>query len=405
MPTDDPAFVMLADLLEESHLVTLEQVPGLVERCAAAAGFSEVLILLADLREETLVALHPGGVRSLPVDASLAGRSFRDVTLIASRRGESRHVWIPMLDGTERVGVLGVTAPDDEKPTMCRLRALASLVALTLVSKRPHSDTYHRLVRTRPMTVASEVVWPLMPPLTFATDNLVLTAVLEPAYEIGGDAVDYAIAGDVVHLSMFDAMGHDQSAGLTVALATGACRNHRRRGHGLVDTSVAVDQVIGEQFGGRRFATGVLADLDYRTGRLSWVNRGHPPPLLIRQSRWLRQLRCSPAPPMGFRLPTTPVLCHEQLEPGDRLLFYTDGIVEARDPQGREFGLRRFADFVIRREADGCPAPETLRRLMRTVLEHQRGRLQDDASALLVEWQHEREQSLLAHHSIGGIDR
>jgi hypothetical protein len=405
VPTDDPSFVMLADLLEESHLITLEQVPGLVERCAATAGFSEVLILLADLREETLVALHPGGVRSFPVDASLAGRSFRDVTLIASRRGEGRHFWIPLLDGTERIGVLGVTAPDDEKPTVYRVRALASLVALTLVSKRPHSDTYQRLVRTRPMTVASEVVWPLMPPLTFATDNLVLTAVLEPAYEIGGDAVDYAISGDVVHLSMFDAMGHDQSAGLTVALATGACRNHRRRGHGLVDTSVAVDQVIGEQFGGRRFATGVLADLDYRTGRLSWVNRGHPPPLLIRQSRWLRQLRCRPAPPMGFRLPVTPVLCHAQLEPGDRLLFYTDGIVEARDLQGREFGLRRFADFVIRREADGCPAPETLRRLMRTVLEHQHGRLQDDASALLVEWQHDRQQSLLVPHSIGGIDR
>ncbi len=234
-----------------------------------------------------------------------------------------------------------------------------------------------------------------MPPLTFATNNLVLTAVLEPAYDIGGDAIDYAIEGDVVHLSIFDAMGHDQSAGLTVALATGTSRSYRRRGAGLVDTSVAVDEVIGEQFGGLRFATGVLAELDFRTGVLTWVNRGHPPPLVIRQGRWLRQLRCRPSPPMGFRLPASPVLCHEHLEPGDRLLFYTDGIVEARDADGRQFGLRRFADFIIRREADGCPAPETLRRLMRTVLDHQNGRLQDDASALLVEWQYDREKSVL----------
>ncbi|KJK38315.1 hypothetical protein UK23_41345 [Lentzea aerocolonigenes] len=386
---------MLANLLEDSHLATLERLPELVGQRAAAVGLSEVLILLADLREETLVAVHPAETRRFPVDASLAGRAFRDHTLVATARNGTQHFWIPLLDGTERIGVLGVAAPDRSESTVDHVRALSSLVALMLVSKRPHSDTYQRLVRSKPMAVAAEVVWPLMPPLTFATDNLVLTAVLEPAYEIGGDAIDYAIEGHVVHMSIFDAMGHDQSAGLTVALATGTCRSNRRRGANLVDTSVAVDEVIGEQFGGRRFATGVLAELDFHTGVLSWVNRGHPPPLVIRQGRWLRQLRCRPAPPMGFQLPGAPVLCHEHLEPGDRLLFYTDGIVEARDVHGRQFGLRRFADFVIRREADGCLAPETLRRLMRTVLDHQNGRLQDDASALLVEWQHDREKSLL----------
>ncbi|MEV6236213.1 PP2C family protein-serine/threonine phosphatase [Lentzea sp. NPDC051838] len=395
MPTDGPAYEMLAHLLRDSHVATLERLPELVERRAAAAGLSEILILLADLREQRLTALHPVETRTFRVDASLAGRAFRDVTMIATARDGAHHFWIPLLDGTERIGVLGLAAPDRSESTVDRIGALASLVALMVVSKRPHSDTYQQLVRTEPMAVAAEVVWPLMPPLTFATDDLVLTAVLEPAYDIGGDAVDYAIAGDVVHLSIFDAMGHDQSAGLTVALATGACRSYRRRGANLVETSIAVDEVIGEQFGGLRFATGVLAELDHRTGRLSWVNRGHPPPLLIRQGRWVRELRCHPAPPMGFQLPAAPVLCHEHLEPGDRLLFYTDGIVEARDPRGRQFGLRRFADFVIRREADGCPAPETLRRLMRTVLDHQNGRLQDDATALLVEWQHDREKSLL----------
>ncbi|MET9626598.1 PP2C family protein-serine/threonine phosphatase [Lentzea sp. NPDC006480] len=386
---------MLATLLEDSHLATLERLPELVGKRAAAVGLSEILIMLADLREETLVALHPAEKHSFPVDASMAGRAFRDFTLIATARNGTQHFWVPLLDGTERLGVLGVAAADRSESTVDHVRALASLVALMLVSKRPHSDTYQRLVRAKPMAVAAEVVWPLMPPLTFATDNLVLTAVLEPAYDIGGDAIDYAIEGQVVHLSIFDAMGHDQSAGLTVALATGTSRSHRRRGANLVDISIAVDEVIGEQFGGQRFATGVLAELDFRTGVLTWVNRGHPPPLVIRQGRWLRQLQCRPSPPMGFRLPASPVLCHEHLEPGDRLLFYTDGIVEARDSHGRQFGLRRFADFIIRREADGCPAPETLRRLMRTVLDHQHGRLQDDASALLVEWQHNREKSLL----------
>ncbi len=382
---------MLANLLQDSHLATLEQVPGLVEKYAT--GFSCFEFLVADLREELLVSLTGG--HAVSVEGSLAGRSFRELALIETRHEDGHHFWIPLLDGTERIGVLGTVAADDSAGTFDRLQALASLVALVLVSKRPHSDTYARLVRSQPMTVASEVVWPLIPPLTFATDSLVLSAVLEPAYEIGGDAVDYAVDGDLVHLSIFDAMGHDQSAGLTVALATATSRNQRRQGASLVDTGDAVDEVIGAQFGGRRFATGVLATLDYRTGQLSWVNRGHPAPLLIRGGRTLRELRCPPAPPMGFQLPTRPRLCHERLEPGDRLLLYTDGIVEARDERGRQFGLRRFVDFVIRREADGCTAPETLRRLMRTVLDHQHGRLQDDASTLLVEWQQHRERSLL----------
>jgi serine phosphatase RsbU (regulator of sigma subunit) len=76
------------------------------------------------------------------------------------------------------------------------------------------------------------------------------------------------------------------------------------------------------------------------------------------------------------------------------VLFHTDGITEARDSAGCEFGLRRFIELVLRGAADGYPAPETLRRLMRAVLAHQGGRLQDDATALLVEWRGDQQRRL-----------
>jgi serine phosphatase RsbU (regulator of sigma subunit) len=76
------------------------------------------------------------------------------------------------------------------------------------------------------------------------------------------------------------------------------------------------------------------------------------------------------------------------------VLFYTDGITEARDEMGREFGLRRFTDLVARGAVDGYPAPETLRRLMRAVLAHQHSRLQDDATALLLEWRGDQQHQL-----------
>jgi serine phosphatase RsbU (regulator of sigma subunit) len=79
-------------------------------------------------------------------------------------------------------------------------------------------------------------------------------------------------------------------------------------------------------------------------------------------------------------------LCHEQLQPEDRVLFYTDGVTEARDASGREFGLNRFVEFIIRHNGDGLPVPETLRRLVGSVLDYHGGQLQDDATVLLAEW-------------------
>jgi hypothetical protein len=381
---------MLAGLLESSHLATFDDIAGLVARHGATAGLADVAAYVADLREEHLVRLDDAEQR-LAIDTTAAGWAFRNVEVVASQST----LWVPLLDGTERIGVLGTTIGNGAAAEAApRLRALASLTALLVVSKRPYSDSYPALVRARPMSLPSEVVWPLMPPLTFATGELAVAGVLEPAYEIGGDALDYAISPDLLHLSLFDAMGHDQSAGLTVAVATGACRSTRRRGAALPEIGDAIDDAIARQFDRKRFATGVLAHLRPSTGQLTWINRGHPAPLLIRQGRWLTTLRCPPAPPMGFALDLPATECRYQLEPGDRVLFHTDGITEARDDQGRQFGTRRFADLVTRGAADGYPAPETLRRLMRAVLAHQHGRLQDDATALLLEWRGDQQRRL-----------
>jgi serine phosphatase RsbU (regulator of sigma subunit) len=174
-----------------------------------------------------------------------------------------------------------------------------------------------------------------------------------------------------------------------------ACRNHRRQGADLVTNSMMIEQVLIEEFGrATRFVTAVLADLDLTTGVLSWVNRGHHPPVVIRGGRWSTTLECPPAHPLGLDLGLETVLCREQLEPGDRVLLYTDGITEARNARGREFGLHRFIDFVIRHNADGLPVPETLRRLVRSVLDYHDGQLQDDATVLLTEWQPDQKRQL-----------
>ena len=380
----------LTGMLGESHLTDFGHLPELVARHAEAAGMAGAQFFLADLRQQLLVEVTGRGLDAaeggevFSVEGTLPGRVYAGSHPQRGGGSEQGRWWVPVLDGTERLGVLRADLPAGVGPE--RLEMLASLVGMLIVSKRPSSDAAARLERTQTMNVAAEMQWNLMPPRSFANRDVVIAAALEPAYEIGGDAFDYAIAGDQVHLAVFDAMGHSSHAGLAANLAVSACRNQRRQGVDLVTTGERVEQILVDHFGHDTYVTAILADLNATTGELSWINRGHHPPVLLRGGRWTTALPCPPAHPLGTELGITATLCREQLEPGDRILLYTDGITEARDARGREFGLHQFTDFVIRHHADGLPVPETLRRLMRAVLDHHAGRLGDDATVVCLEW-------------------
>jgi serine phosphatase RsbU (regulator of sigma subunit) len=136
------------------------------------------------------------------------------------------------------------------------------------------------------------------------------------------------------------------------------------------------------------FATGLLLELDRRTGRLSAINAGHPGAMLLRDGKAIRELPGPTALPLGLGhlTPHRPEVHVEDLHPGDRILAYTDGITDARSADGEHFGLDRLVDFVNRALNDGLPSPETMRRLVRAVVGYQDDQLQDDATALFVEW-------------------
>ncbi|MEU0227950.1 PP2C family protein-serine/threonine phosphatase [Streptomyces sp. NPDC006284] len=406
--TKDSACASLMRLMQESHTVTLEELPALIARHAAPAGIHDPAVFLVDLRETVLRRLTgagpdagAGGER-FTVDGTLPGQAYQRVELLPEQQldadrgaGGRRRWWVAITDGVERLGVLRADTGWEDEAAVLSLRDLASLTALLLLSKRSFSDSFARLLRTEPMNVAAELQWNLTPPPAFAGHDVTVGAVMEPAYQVGGDAYDYAVTGETLHLGVFDAMGHDTTAGITANVAVAACRNARRQGASLTETGRHVERTLLEQFGGSRFVTGVLAELNMRTGLLTWINRGHHLPILLRGNRWTAALRCRPAGPMGvdLRLPVTE--CTDQLEPGDRLLLYTDGIVEARDAGGREFGRDRFIDFVLRHHSGRHTLHETLRRLMAAVLAHHDGRLDDDATVLLAEWRSGRQDELV----------
>jgi serine phosphatase RsbU (regulator of sigma subunit) len=79
------------------------------------------------------------------------------------------------------------------------------------------------------------------------------------------------------------------------------------------------------------------------------------------------------------------------LHPGDRVLLYTDGVTDAVNQAGERFGLERLLDLVQRALNDELPTPETMRRLVQAVLAHHGESLQDDATAVVLEWRPARD--------------
>ena len=399
----DSTFELLDQLLRRTHLSAPSDVPAIVADAAASIGASDVVIHMIDRELEQLIS-PPGhgepAAAPLSVTGTVAGRAFTTTTILTTATDVpgARRLWIPLLDGTERVGVMGMTFAEDQvSETLVRTcERYAHLVALVLVTKTHYGDALEVARRRRPMTIASELVWALAPPLTFATDDLVVAGLLEPAYDNGGDALDYAVNDRVLHLGIFDAMGHGLAAAGVAAFAFAAYRRSRRTALDLLETHTAMDEAVGNQFPDRRFVTALTAQLELDSGRLSWLSAGHPPPLLIRHGRRARTLPTRPAPPLGVDLRgPEPAVQNVALEPGDLVLFYTDGLTEARTRDGDRFSLEQLSEFIAKEAASGQTAPETLRRLRHSLIGSGETELRDDATALLVEWRSGGERRLM----------
>jgi Stage II sporulation protein E (SpoIIE) len=375
----------LEQLNEVASILPPASIANIVDVVCEIVGARTGRLMVADYGLQSLRELGPDGPvgQSVMIEGTVAGRVFAESEMVAT--GEAPTILrVPLVDGTERIGVLELDfdAWDGVPPV---LAPVVLVLVAVLVAKSRYTDAWARSRRAKPLAAAAEVQWALLPPLAASGDAIAVAGIMEPAYEIGGDSFDYALNSAGLEFAIVDAMARGMSAVLMSVAAINVLRNARREGGRLLDGYEEVDRVIATQFGDFRFVTGQFGRLDSASGVLTWVNAGHPPPLLVRNGTLVGELVCQPSMPMGFG-GTVVQVAEESLQGGDRVLFYTDGITESRSHDGEIFGTERLADYLVRATLDRVPAAETVRRLSAHVLAFVGGGLRDDATLFLVEY-------------------
>jgi hypothetical protein len=148
-----------AQIIEAGHTVSGDDLPRVLDEAVALVGMTAQMYLV-DLAQRTLRPVSKDHRAAVTVEASLAGRAFQFVEVVTGTDlDEGVVLWIPMLDGTDRLGVLRLGLPDgadgDDLGLRQRCSVLAGLVGHLVASKFPYGDVLNVTRRSTPLTVAA----------------------------------------------------------------------------------------------------------------------------------------------------------------------------------------------------------------------------------------------------------
>jgi serine phosphatase RsbU (regulator of sigma subunit) len=386
-------FAELLAAVEDAPPVSAVDV--LAERLRLGVGATDVSFLIADFSGQSLVRLVHGRsdeatrtqgretAEHVPLVGTPHGRALAQQAVEVEAdandgEGEAR-VYAPVTNRGEAIGLLELrlAGPPDEQ-TLADVALAAHAFAYVVIANRRFTDLFAWGQRSVRLSLAAEIQHRLLPSsYTCEAGQFTLAAWLEPAGNVGGDTFDFSMDRDTLHLSMTDAMGHEVGAAVLATVLVGALRNARRAGVGLREQARQASAALRDFARRGGFVTGQIVRINLRSETATVVNAGHPSPLRLRGGR-VESVALEPDPPFGI------VPDHEyrvqplSLEPGDRLIFLTDGMLE-RNAASVDLGA------LMLQGADLHPR-EAIQHLVQAILEAAGGELKDDAAAMCVDW-------------------
>jgi len=383
-------YAQVAALLHESRRQAPDQLGSFLAHRVATFGMRDLSVFVTDFEQRRLVPIVGSAAHaSLDMDNSTGGRSFTTAAQLSETFEDGVRLWSVVVDGAARLGVMCVTLRELDDDGRALGDSLAGVVAALLVTRGQCTDAYTAIRRTEKFSLAAEMQWDLLPPLSLDSGRVSVSGLIQPAYEVGGDSFDYAVNGDMLDFAVFDAMGHGLESSQLAHLAVSSYRHSRRSGLDLEGMYVAMDSAIAARNSGEEYVTCILGRLGLLDGQLNWVNAGHPSPLLVRGGQVVGPLSCDVTLPAGlshdFSDEAVAEVGHLVMEAGDRLFCVTDGITDAHRPGGEDFGEERLVELLRETSGAKLDATETIRRLSHSVLDYH-GVLSDDTTAFLIDF-------------------
>jgi serine phosphatase RsbU (regulator of sigma subunit)/AcrR family transcriptional regulator len=262
------------------------------------------------------------------------------------------------------------------------LREVARLGAAAIELANGYTDVIDRARRRKDMNPAAEIQQSLIPPRIVRVGSGELAGSVLPSYDVGGDWFDYVNNRDGAWVAIADAAGKGpQAAGLgSVGLA--ALRAARRNDATLEQAAQTMHETISDASGPEFFVTAIIARWHPVYSVLSWINCGHPPPLLLHADDTVEELATKPDLPLGVLEHTSRFHRHQRrLLDGDRLVLYSDGISRRRTSDGL-FGTEGIVTAAS--AANGHSATATARAIQEAVVSASEDPLPDDAAVVVL---------------------
>jgi len=369
----------------------IDAVGAVAASLADMVAAKAVSFLIADFSGRAVVRLSSAGAvtgarsrgieqaETLPLRGTIYERVMRTQHADITPMDDGARLVVPVTDRGDAIGVIELALPHYPSPgEVADIRSAAHALAYVVIAARRHTDIFEWGQRSAPFALAAEIQRRLLPAsYTCEAGQFTLAGWLEPASAVGGDTFDYTLDRDALQVSISDAVGHQVKAALLATLLVGSLRNGRRQGLALAGQAANANDALAHHAEPGQFVTGQLLRIDLQSGDAGIINAGHPFPLRLRNGR-VEEVRLDVEPPFGvtpgkdFKVQPFP------LEPGDRIVFLTDGMQE-RNAASLDVATAMVATAALHPR-------EVVHALGDAVLHATGGDLRDDATMVCLDW-------------------